>query len=198
MAILEDKYNSSSDLSTNIDMLISDIEPEEKINLDAWWFENYSYYKTGILLVSSFLFSFLTFYYLYENFWNNGFFGGLGFLASIIITIVVSFITVDIFVVSKEFDDQHRFIDMGKNIDLFRAIENRPELLSKMKEILNIRPRLTVYEFDTLVGLVKQGNIQYQNQRLVELIDKKITYTKNKRNSHVNSHTDMLEDDYND
>lgn len=176
MAIVEDKYNSALDLSAEIDTLIPDIETEEKLNSDAWWFENYSYYKMGILMISSFLFSFLTFYYLYETFWDNGLFGGLGFLTVILTTIINLIITVNFFIYAEEgiFNDKHRFIKTDKNISLIRTIENYPELLIKMKEILSVRQKLTVYEYNALKGLAKQEKAKQENQQLLEFIDKKI------------------------
>lgn len=159
----------------NIDVTFGKILTEAEINNKAEeFYMKIKYNAVFSIIVSVGVFTLLATYFI-ENTHFNILFYMLGSFALFFVTVFATVGTVLLFTdsIEKEIKSKYTFIDFSENETLFYRIYNYPILARKMKEILEIRPKLTKYEYDTFKNLAELIRDQEKNAELLQKINAK-------------------------
>lgn len=161
----------------DIDVLFGEILSEEEIAVKKEKSFNLIKYKYIFLTITSLELPILSCTYFIENTNFNMAIYFLGLFFTVFLVIGLLALTIWVFTedVDCEFLSKYRFVETCDNNSLFHNISQYKILVNKMKEILEVRPNLTSYEYNTLSNLAKSMKDQEKNAELLHKINKKIS-----------------------
>lgn len=159
----------------NINELFGEIYTEAEMEIQRDAILNRGFYNGVFLFITSLLMPPLVFVYFIDN---TNF--GIGFnIFALLLTLVsmVCLLFVSIWYeeyYETEAKNKYYLLNVSDNHLLFDKICEHTNLMQKMKEILEIRPRITQYEYDTLSNLAELLRDQEKNKELLKKINENI------------------------
>lgn len=161
-------------MNIDINALFGELYTEDEINIREKNLSN-KYLFHYIFLLTTALFSPpLVWFYFVEN--TNFGLGTYLFTLLLALISMVCLLFVTIWYNDKyenKIKTQYGFVYSDYE-SLFNEISPYENLKQKMKEILEIRPRITQYEYDTLINLAELLRDQEKNKELLEKINENI------------------------